>query len=78
MSERSLRRRLKEEYISYREILKDPRMELATHYLTTTGLPITQVSLKLGFTDTSNFARAFTRWFNQTPSQFRRGCSDLN
>jgi AraC-like DNA-binding protein len=78
MSERSLRRRLKEEYISYREILKDTRMELATHYLTNTGLPITQVSLKLGFTDTSNFARAFTRWFNQTPSQFRRGCSDLN
>jgi AraC-like DNA-binding protein len=71
MSERSLRRRLKEENISYREVLKNTRIELASHYLANTQMPITQVSLKLGFSDTSNFSRAFTRWFSQSPSQFR-------
>ncbi|MFT6325996.1 MAG: AraC-like DNA-binding protein [Crocinitomicaceae bacterium] len=76
MSERSLRRRLREEDITYRQVLKNTRMELASYYLTNTQLPITQISYKLGFTDTSNFSRAFTRWFNQTPSLFRNTTSN--
>lgn len=72
MSERSLRRYLKEEDVSYRDLLKESRMELASHYLLQTQLPITTIALHLGFTDTSNFSRAFTRWFAQSPSQFRQ------
>lgn len=72
MSERSLRRRLKEEDVSYRDLLKESRMELASHYLLQTQLPITHIALHLGFTDTSNFSRAFTRWFAQSPTQFRQ------
>lgn len=72
MSERSLRRRLKEEDANYRDLLKEARMELASHYLLQTQLPITAIALHLGFTDTSNFSRAFTRWFAQSPSQFRQ------
>ena len=71
MSDRSLRRRLSEENVSYRDLLKEVRMELAHHYLLQTQLPITSISLRLGFTDTSNFSRAFTRWFNTSPSQYR-------
>lgn len=71
MSERSLRRRLKEEDVSYRDLLNETRMELAEHYLEQTQLPITAVSLRLGFTDTSNFSRAFARWFKVSPSQYR-------
>ena len=72
MSERSLRRRLKEEGANYRDLLKEARMRLASHYLLQTQLPITAIALHLGFTDTSNFSRAFTRWFAQSPSQFRQ------
>jgi AraC-like DNA-binding protein len=72
MSERSLRRRLKEEDINFRDVLKETRMDLAKHYLLQTQLPITTISLQLGFTDSSNFTRAFTRWFSQSPSQYRQ------
>lgn len=72
MSERSLRRRLKDEGVSYRDLLKESRMTLARHYLLQTQLPITAIALHLGFTDSSNFSRAFTRWFSQTPSEFRQ------
>jgi len=76
MSDRSLRRRLSEENVSYRDLLKEVRMELAHHYLLQTQLPITSISLRLGFTDTSNFSRAFTRWFNTSPSQYRSEAPD--
>jgi AraC-like DNA-binding protein len=71
MSERSLRRRLKEEDVNYRDLLQETRMELAEHYLLRTQLPITNISLRLVFTDTSNFSRAFARWFKLSPSQYR-------
>lgn len=71
MSERNLRRKLKEGHVSYRDILQEARTELASHYLLHTQLPVTDISLRLGFTDTSNFSRAFARWFNMSPSQYR-------
>ena len=71
MSDRSLRRRLKEENVSYRDILQEARMELASHYLRNTQYSITHISLNLGFTDTSNFSRAFSKWFKVSPTQYR-------
>lgn len=71
MSERSLRRRLKEEDTHYRDILNEARMELAHHYLVNTQLPVTDISLRLAFTDTSNFSRAFARYYALSPSQYR-------
>ncbi|MCC9662124.1 MULTISPECIES: AraC family transcriptional regulator [unclassified Pseudoalteromonas] len=72
LSERSLRRHLKEEDTNFREILQKSRMEMAKHYLTNTDLSITQIALKTGFNDTSNFSRAFTRWFTHCPTTFRK------
>lgn len=71
MSERSLRRHLKDESTSFRHMLNETRMELAQHYLKHSQLTITQISMRLAFTDTSNFSRAFSRQFNCSPSQFR-------
>ncbi len=71
MSERSLRRRLNEENVNYRDLLQETRMELAKDYLLQTQLPITTISLRLGFTDNSNFSRAFSRRFKMSPTQFR-------
>ena len=71
MSERNLRRKLKLEEANYRDILNEARMELAHHYLVNTLLPVTDISLRLAFTDTSNFSRAFSRYYNVSPSQYR-------
>ena len=71
IAERSLRRKLQEDGANYRDLLQQCRMELAEHYLQNTELSITDIALRIGFADTSNFSRAFARWYNKSPSQFR-------
>lgn len=75
MSERTLRRRLREEATSYQEILDDVRAELARHYLTKEKREIVEVALLLGFSDQSAFTKAFRRWIGQTPADFARARS---
>jgi AraC-like DNA-binding protein len=75
MSNRTLRRRLREEATSYREILDDVRAELARHYLTKEKRGIDEVAVLLGFSDPSAFTKAFRRWTGQTPADFVRAAS---
>jgi AraC-like DNA-binding protein len=70
MSLRSLQRRLKNENTSYKALLDKTRHELAVRYLGTSGLSVTEVTYLLGFSDPSNFSRAFKRWRGMTPSAF--------
>lgn len=75
LTERSLRRRLKYESTTYRDLVQQCRMEMAEHCLTHTGLSITDIALRADFTDTGNFSRAFIRLFEKTPSGFRSDVS---
>jgi len=72
MSDRTLRRRLQEEAMSYQGILDDVRAELARHYLTRENRGIDEVASLLGFSDPSAFTKAFHRWTGQTPAAFVR------
>lgn len=71
MSERSLRRHLDREDIRYRDLLEEVKGLLAEEYLLKTGLPLAEVARLLGFSDLANFRRAFKRWRQLTPHQFR-------
>lgn len=71
MSVRSISRSLKEEGLSFRDILKHKRQELAVHYLTKTEEPILIISENLGYKNMGNFTRAFQAWFGLSPSQYR-------
>ena len=71
LSERTLQRRLQEEGTSYQQLLDDSRRELAEQYLAQPNLTLLQVSYLLGFADPSNFFRAFRRWFDTTPGEYR-------
>jgi len=75
MSERTLRRRLREEDTNYQEILDDVRGQLARHYLTKEQRGIDEVGFILGFSDQSAFTKAFRRWTGQTPADFVRADS---
>lgn len=75
LGERTLRRHLQDEDTSFRQILQVCRIELAQHYLLKTTLSITEISYRLGFKDTSNFSRAFQRWLNASPSEYRQANS---
>ncbi|WP_394562027.1 AraC family transcriptional regulator [Aquipseudomonas alcaligenes] len=71
LSERTLQRRLQEEGTSYQQLLDDTRRELAEQYLAQPNLTLLEIAYLLGFADPSNFFRAFRRWFDATPGEYR-------
>jgi AraC-like DNA-binding protein len=71
VSDRSLRRQLREQGVSFRGLLDELRMQIALKYLRTTRLANEDIALALGFSDATNFRRAFRRWTNKSPSEIR-------
>jgi len=71
MSHRTFLRKLSQEGANYQALLDDARKEVAEWYLFKTRAPIGEIAERLGFTDLSNFSRAFRRWFGKPPSKFR-------
>jgi len=71
MSSRVLQRRLKEEGTIFSELMDACRHKLAIKLITEKKQPIFEVALALGFSDQSNFTRAFKRWTGTTPHQYR-------
>jgi AraC-like DNA-binding protein len=72
MSTRTLRRRLKQEGSTYRDLIDEVRFGLAREYLANTGLPLEEISSLLGYTESGNFSHAFRRWSGGSPSAWRR------
>lgn len=69
LSPRTLHRRLNEEGSSYRDVLDSVRRRLAQEYLKSQNLGVKETAYLLGYRDTANFRRAFTRWFGFPPSK---------
>jgi len=72
MTSRTLRRRLKDEELSFSEIVDDVYRALAVEYLKTTHMSVDDIGMLMGFNDVANFRKAFRRWTGQTPSEIRR------
>lgn len=72
-SGRSLRRHLAASGTSYQQVLDEVRKRLALQYLETTHLPLFEIAQLLGFSDPSNFRRAFLRWTGKAPGFYRSG-----
>jgi len=72
MTTQTLRRRLRKENTSYREIKDNIRRDAALSYLSKAHLSIDEISLSMGFSETSSFHRAFKNWTGQTPSSYRK------
>jgi len=73
LSTRMLQRKLKEEGTSYSELLDECRQKMALKMIGHNKLPLAEVSYILGFSDQSNFSRAFKRWTGTSPNMFRMG-----
>lgn len=71
ISQSSLYRRLKEADTSYQKIIDHFRLNQAVKYLRETELPVCEVAANLGFSDPSNFRRAFKKWTGTTPAEMR-------
>jgi AraC-like DNA-binding protein len=72
MSERSLRRRLADEDVSYRDIVRSMLETSAGHILLDPNRTIQEAAAALGFAAPAAFHRAFKRWTGMTPRQYRQ------
>jgi AraC-like DNA-binding protein len=72
---RTLRRRLRGLGTSYQKILDDVKKELAVEYLQTTSLSVQEISDLLGYSEVTNFRRAFVKWVSLSPYQYRKQLS---
>lgn len=68
----TLRRKLAEEGTRFRAVLNDTRRDLAMTYIRDTELAFGEIAYLLGFASAEAFQRAFKRWNDQTPGEFRR------
>jgi len=73
VSPRTYRRRLDEEQQSFQKLLDQVRSEHATRYLQNTRLPLSTIAYMVGFSDASNFRRAYLKWTGISPRKVRHG-----
>jgi AraC-like DNA-binding protein len=75
MSRRTLQRRLAAAGLTYSQLVNETRTRLAAEWLRSTAMPISEMAASLGYTDASNFTRAFRRRTGISPRAFRpSGC----
>lgn len=72
MSNRTLTRRLSEAGVTYRDLIKKTQESLAKDMLSNTSQGLGEIAFLTGFSEQSAFNRAFKKWTNQTPSEFRK------
>jgi len=72
MSASTLKRRLKEQETTYQKLKDEVRLEQAQEMLQEEHVSLEDISEKLGFSDASNFTKAFKNWTGVTPKVFRQ------
>jgi AraC-like DNA-binding protein len=71
MHRRTLSRRLKHEGTNFKTMLEEARYDAARHLIAATSLPLAEIAVALGYSESSAFTRAFSRWSGATPSSWR-------
>jgi len=67
----TLQRQLQEEGMNYREVLESTQRILAETYLRDKKHSHAQIAYLLGYSEQSNFSRAFKRWTSMSPRQYQ-------
>jgi AraC-like DNA-binding protein len=71
-SVRTLQRRLSDAGLSYSELVQQVRFDAAVRMLSDRDTSLTNVAYRLGYTDPSNFSRAFRHMTGVSPREFRQ------
>lgn len=69
MAERTLRRKLVAEGMSYRQLLEQVRRDTCHLYFLEGTRNLSEIAAKLGYSELSAFTRAYTSWYGHPPSQ---------
>jgi AraC-like DNA-binding protein len=71
MSRQTLFRRLKEEGVTFEEVLDALRRRLALQYLAGRKASVSEIAYLVGFSDPAAFSRAVKRWTGKSPRDLR-------
>lgn len=71
LSTRTLQRRLREESVTFQDLVKEVRRRLARHYLLHARLELSETAYLLGYEDANSFFRAFHEWEGMSPGEWR-------
>ncbi len=66
----TLQRQLQAEGLNYRTVLDETRRALAEAYLNDKRFSQAEIAYLLGFSDQSNFSRAYRRWTGRSPGRY--------
>lgn len=72
-SKRTLQRELALHDLSWRQLIDQVRVDRSIELLTSSDEKIMTIAEQLGYTDSSNLARAFARWTSVSPQAYRDG-----
>jgi AraC-like DNA-binding protein len=73
LGSRTLARRLSSEGLTFADVLRNLRRDLAKRHLADDDLPISKIAWLLGYQDVSAFTNAFKRWTGKAPVVIRKG-----
>lgn len=71
MGIRTMQLHLKDEGVTYQQLLDEVRHQLAVRHLREPNLSTTDVAYLLGYSEPSVFFRSFKKWTGQTPGAYR-------
>ena len=74
MSARTLKRRLSEKGLTFREVVQNVQEEISIDLLKNSDCSIGEIAFQTGFSEQSAFNRAFKRWKDQSPVEYRKSC----
>jgi len=72
MSSWTLHRRLRDLDVSFHDLVRGARRELALRYVAQPHIALTEVAFLLGYSELSAFSRAFRQWTGMSPVRYRR------
>ena len=72
ISERTLTRKLTLQGTSYHDILAEHRKVRAKSFLLNSNLGLSEIAVRLGYSDAGNFGKAFKRWYGVSPGEYRK------
>ena len=68
---RTFQRRLKENKISYKNLVEETRKSSTLEYMANDAFSLNEIAFLVGYSESTNFFRAFKSWTGVSPVEYR-------